>query len=405
MSELQEIEQYARVYAQIDLDAARYNMESMKHNTSPETKMIGVIKADGYGHGSVPLAHELEELPYLFGFATASFEEADILRMSGITKPVLILGYTFPYSYEKMIGEEIRPAVFRQDQVRQLSETAARIGKKAKIHIKVDTGMSRIGIRPDDSGIAFVREAASLPGIEIEGIFTHFAKADMKDKTAAEHQFAVFRDFTDRIEKELGLKIPVRHCSNSAGIIRMPEANMDVVRAGITLYGLWPSDEVERDIIDLKPLMTLRSHIVYIKSLEKGRQISYGGTFEVKDAMRVATIPVGYADGYPRSLSGKGYVLIHGKKAAILGRVCMDQMMVDVTDIPEAEEGDVVTLLGRDGELAITAEELGALSGRFNYELVCDFSKRVPRVYVKGGRIVGTKDYYKDFEYLPEKRK
>ena len=405
MSELQEIGQYARVYAQIDLDAAHYNMESMKHNTSPETKMIGVIKADGYGHGSVPLAHELEELPYLFGFATASFEEADILRMSGITKPILILGYTFPYSYEKMIEEEIRPAVFRQDQVRQLSETAVKVGKKAKIHIKVDTGMSRIGIRPDDSGIAFVREAAFLPGIEIEGIFTHFAKADMKDKSTAEHQFTVFRDFTDRIKKELGIKIPVRHCSNSAGIIRMPEANMDVVRAGITLYGLWPSDEVERDIIDLKPLMTLRSHIVYIKSLEKGRQISYGGTFEVKDTMRVATIPVGYADGYPRSLSGKGYVLIHGKKAAILGRVCMDQMMVDVTDIPEAEEGDVVTLLGTDGDLVITAEEMGELSGRFNYELVCDFSKRVPRVYVKGGRIVGTKDYYKDFEYLPEKRK
>ena len=403
MSVNEKLETYARVYAEVDLDAIRYNMEQMKANIAPQTEMIGVIKADGYGHGSVPLAQELEPLPYLFGFATATYEEALILRRSGVKKPILILGYTFPYCYDGLIQEGIRPAVFRLDSVKALSERAMLLGQEAVVHIKVDTGMSRIGIRPDDTGIAFVKEVMALPGIRIEGIFTHFAKADMTDKSAAQKQCSVFKAFTERIERELGLRIPVRHCSNSAGIIRMPEANMDVVRAGITLYGLWPSDEVERDIVDLKPALSWMSRIVYIKEMEDGMEISYGGTFTAKKGMRVATVPVGYADGYPRTLSNKGFVLIRGRRAKILGRVCMDQMMVDVTDISGACEGDIVTLLGTDGGDAITAEMLGELSGRFNYELVCDIGKRVPRVYRKGGRIVGTKDYYDDFEYLPEK--
>lgn len=398
------METYARVYAEVDLDAIRQNMEHMKANIALQTKMIGVIKADGYGHGSVPIAEELEPLPYIFGFATATYEEALILRKSGVKKPVLILGYTFPYCYEGLIREEIRTALFRLDSAKALSERAVALGKEAVVHIKVDTGMSRIGIRPDDSGLCFVREVMALPGIRIEGIFTHFAKADMTDKSAAQKQCSVFKSFTERIEKELGLHIPLRHCSNSAGIIRMPEANMDVVRAGITLYGLWPSDEVEQDIVSLRPALSLKSHIVYIKEMEDGMEISYGGTFTAKKGMKVATIPVGYADGYPRGLSNKGYVLIRGRRAEILGRVCMDQMMVDVTEIPKVCEGDLVTLLGTDGDETITAELLGDLSGRFNYELVCDISKRVPRVYRKDGRIIGTKDYYEDFEYLPEKR-
>lgn len=403
MNSTDKIETYARVYAEVDLDAIRHNMDNMKANIAPETKMIGVIKADGYGHGSVPIAEELEPLPYLFGFATATFEEAQILRKSGVRKPVLILGYTFPYCYRELIRQELRPALFRLDTARQLSDAAASIGKEAIVHIKVDTGMSRIGIRPDDEGIRFVKEVMALPGIRIEGIFTHFAKADMTDIRPAERQRDSFRAFTERIEQELGLRIPLRHCSNSAGIIRMRSANMDVVRAGITLYGLWPSDEVEKDIVPLQPALSLKSHIVYIKEMEDGMEISYGGTFTAKKGMKVATIPVGYADGYPRGLSGKGHVLIHGKKAGILGRVCMDQMMVDVTEIPEAQEGDMVVLLGCDGTETISAEYLGELSGRFNYELVCDISKRVPRVYKKGGKITGTKDYYEDFEYLPEK--
>lgn len=403
MNITEKLETYARVYAEVDLDAICQNMAHMKANIAKETKMIAVIKADGYGHGSVPIARTLEPLPYLYGFATATFEEARILRKSGVRKPILILGYTFPYCYREMISMDIRPALFRQDSARELSDVAVSLGMTAQVHIKVDTGMSRIGIRPDDSGLAFVREAASLPGICIEGIFTHFAKADMKDKRAAQRQTAQFRIFTERIASETGLRIPVRHCSNSAGIIRMPEANMDVVRAGIALYGLWPSDEVERDILTLQPALSLKSRIVYVKDLEENAEISYGGTFIAGAGMRAATVPVGYGDGYPRSLSNRGYVLIHGKRARILGRVCMDQMIVDVTEIPQAREGDPVTLLGSDGAERITAEYLGDLSGRFNYELVCDFTKRVPRVYRRDGRITGTKDYYDDFEYLPEK--
>lgn len=403
MNITEKLETYARVYAEVDLDAICQNMAHMKANIAKETKMIAVIKADGYGHGSVPIARTLEPLPYLYGFATATFEEARILRKSGVRKPILILGYTFPYCYREMISMDIRPALFRQDSARELSDVAVSLGMTAQVHIKVDTGMSRIGIRPDDSGLAFVREAASLPGICIEGIFTHFAKADMKDKRAAQRQTAQFRTFTERIASETGLRIPVRHCSNSAGIIRMPEANMDVVRAGIALYGLWPSDEVERDILTLQPALSLKSRIVYVKDLEENAEISYGGTFIAGAGMRAATVSVGYGDGYPRSLSNRGYVLIHGKRARILGRVCMDQMIVDVTEIPQAREGDPVTLLGSDGAERITAEYLGDLSGRFNYELVCDFTKRVPRVYRRDGRITGTKDYYDDFEYLPEK--
>lgn len=397
------IRTYERIYAEVDLDAIRRNMDNMKANIAPQTQMIGVIKADGYGHGSIPIARELEPLPYLYGFATATFEEAHILRRSGVKKPILILGYTFPYCYRGLVTEEIRTALFRMDAAKKLSEEAVCAGKEAFVHVKVDTGMSRIGILPDDAGLRFVKEVSGLPGIRIEGIFTHFAKADHRDKSDAVKQSRIFAAFTDRVERELGLHIPLRHCSNSAGIIRMPEANMDVVRAGITLYGLWPSDEVERDIVPLTPALSLKSHIVYIKEMEEGREISYGGTFRTEKGMKVATIPVGYADGYPRSLSNKGYVLIHGKRANILGRVCMDQMMVDVTEIPQAREGDPVTLLGAEGNESISAEEMGDLSGRFNYELVCDIGKRVPRVYKKGGKIAGTKDYYEDFEYLPEK--
>ena len=403
MNGMDKLESYGRVHVEVDLDAIRYNMDSMRANLQAGTEMMAVIKADGYGHGSVPIGKELEDLPYLFGFATATFEEADILRKSGIQKPILILGYTFPYCYEELIRQEIRPALFRMDSARELSKIAVSLGKEAIVHIKVDTGMSRIGIWPKEEGIRFVKEVMALPGIRIEGIFTHFAKADMTKKESALNQYEVFKIFTDRIEKELGLHIPFKHCSNSAGIIRFPEADMDMVRAGITLYGLWPSDEVEQDIISIRPALSWKSHIVYTKEMEAGMEISYGGTFTANNGLRVATVPVGYADGYPRSLSGKGYVLIHGKRANILGRVCMDQMMVDITDIPKAQEGDVVTLLGRDGEAVITAEYLGDLSGRFHYELVCDITKRVPRVYKKNGKIVGTKDYSMDFEYLPEK--
>lgn len=387
---------YERVCAYVDLTAIHENMDAMKQNINSETKMIGVIKTDGYGHGAVPIAHELEPLEYMFGFATATVEEAMILRKSGVTKPLLILGYTFPYSYETMIQNNIRPAVFKLDMAKQLSDTAVRLGKKVMVHIKVDTAMSRIGIKPDDTGISFIKELMTLPGIEIEGIFTHFAKADELDKTAVNNQLKIYKDFLDCIKTECNLNIPIKHCSNSAGIIELKDANMDVVRAGITLYGLWPSNEVAQDIVPLKPALSLVSHIVMIKDIKKGTQISYGGTFEATQDMKIATIPVGYGDGYPRSLSNKGYVLINGQKANIVGRVCMDQFMVDVTNISDVSEYDEVTLIGKNGSLCISAEELGDISGRFNYELVCDLGKRIPRVYVKNGEIIGSKDYFDD---------
>lgn len=388
---------YQRVWAEIDLDAVCENMSRMKEKLSSGTQMIAVIKTDGYGHGAVPIARELEKLAYVWGYATATSEEALILRHAGMQKPILVLGYTFPYCYEELIRYEIRPAVFREDMLEELSKCAKSVGESCKVHVKVDTGMSRIGIRPDESGLDFVERLVHTEGIELEGMFTHFARADERDKTSAREQLRIMQEFLRKSEQITGREILLKHCSNSAGILEMPEANMDLVRAGITLYGLWPSEEVSRDRISLRPVLSLKSHIVYIKEVSKGVPVSYGGTFVTPEQMRIATIPVGYGDGYPRSLSGKGYVLIRGKKAPVLGKVCMDQFMVRVDHIPEAAEGDEVVLIGTDLEETITMEELGEISGRFNYELACDIGKRVPRVYFRGGRIVESKDYFEDY--------
>ena len=396
--ELQEkLESYQRVWAEVDLDAIWENMVHMKENIAENTKILAVIKTDGYGHGGVPIAKMLEQLDFMFGYAAATYEEAHVLREAGVKKPILILGYTFPYCYEELIREEIRPAVYRRDTVEELAAAAAKVGQKAKVHIKVDTGMGRIGITPDEEGLEFVRFLIEHPELEVEGIFTHFAKSDETDKTSANHQLELFQNFIDKIQTELGITIPVKHCSNSAAILEMPQANMDMVRAGITTYGLYPSEEVSKDIVPLRAAMSLYSHIVYCKTIHAGQSVSYGGLFTATKDTRVATIPVGYGDGYPRSLSGKGYVLIHGKKAPILGRVCMDQFMGDISEIPEAMEGDKVTLLGMDGTERITAEELGELSGRFNYEFVCDLGKRIPRVYIQHGEITEVRDYFENF--------
>uniref|UniRef100_UPI004026AC70 alanine racemase n=1 Tax=Acetatifactor sp. TaxID=1872090 RepID=UPI004026AC70 len=396
--ELQEkLESYQRVWAEVDLDAIWENMVHMKENIAENTKILAVIKTDGYGHGGVPIAKMLEQLDFMFGYAAATYEEAHVLREAGVKKPILILGYTFPYCYEELIREEIRPAVYRRDTVEELAAAAAKVGKKAKVHIKVDTGMGRIGITPDEEGLEFVRFLIEHPELEVEGIFTHFAKSDEADKTSANHQLELFQNFIDKIQTELGITIPVKHCSNSAAILEMPQANMDMVRAGITTYGLYPSEEVSKDIVPLRAAMSLYSHIVYCKMIHAGQSVSYGGLFTAQKDTRVATIPVGYGDGYPRSLSGRGYVLIHGKRAPILGRVCMDQFMVDISEIPEAMDGDKVTLLGMDGTERITAEELGELSGRFNYEFVCDLGKRIPRVYIQHGEITEVRDYFENF--------
>ncbi len=380
--------EFQRGYVEVNLDYIADNMQNMKENITPDTKILAVIKTDGYGHGGIAIAKSIEGLDYLFGFAVATAEEAFELRNAGIVKPILVLSYTFPYAYEKFIEQDVRVTVFREDSLEALNMLAVKAGKRALVHIKVDTGMGRIGIMPDESGVAFVKKALELPGIDVEGIFTHFACADEADKTSVNKQIEVYKSFVEQIQAQTGVKIPLQHCSNSAGIIDLPEANMDLVRAGITLYGLMPSSEVEVQRIPLKPALSLHSHVVYVKTLHAGQTVSYGSRFVAKEDTRVATVPLGYGDGYPRSLSdGRGYVLIHGRKAPILGRVCMDQFMVDVSHIPQVTEGDKVTLIGTDGAESITADFLGELSGRFNYELVCDLNQRLPRVYIKNGTI------------------
>lgn len=372
-----------RVYAGIDLAAVRCNLESMHKNTAPDVKIAAVIKTDAYGHGALQVARAIEDLPYLWGFAVATVEEARALREDGREKPILILGISFSEQYSVIVEEEIRPAVCSYQAAQELSEAAARQGKTCRIHVKIDTGMGRIGFAAGEKSVDEIARIAALPNIDIEGIFTHFARADEADKAAAHAQLALFRGMVGRLE-ERGISIPLKHCSNSAGIVELPEAGMDMVRAGITMYGLWPSDEVRHDIIDLKPVMSIKSHVSFLKTLEPGQSVSYGGTYTAESVRRIATVPVGYGDGYARGLSNKGCVLIRGRRAPIRGRVCMDQFMVDVTDIPDVREGDPVTLLGTDGAETITMEELGRLSGRFNYEFACLITPRVPRVYIHG---------------------
>lgn len=382
---------YSRVYAEIDMDAIAENFRVMHERISPKTKMVAVIKTDGYGHGAVPIARMIQPEDYIWGFAVATMTEAMILRKNQITKPVLILGYTFEEDYEDLIRYEIRPVVFKLDMAKELSQAAVQLKKTLSIHIGLDTGMSRIGFSDTEESIKTICEIASLPGIRIEGMFTHFAKADELDKASANRQFERYMHFAHRLE-EAGVAIPLKHVSNSAALMELADMNLDLVRAGISIYGIYPSEDVSRDSMKLTPAMSLHSRIVYIKEIETGTQISYGGTFTAPHPMRIATIPVGYGDGYPRMLSNKGFVLIREKRARILGRICMDQFMVDVTDIPEAQELDEVVLVGRQGNEEITVDELGDLCGRFSYEFICDIGKRVPRIYTKNHEVYLVRD-------------
>ena len=384
---------YPRVHADIDLDAIRHNMDEMHRLVDPHTKLMAVIKTDGYGHGAIPIARELEEIDYVYGYAVAAEEEALALRADGIKKPILILGYTFPEQYEALLQAQITPAIFTVEAAKLLSETAGRMQMTAHIHIKLDTGMGRVGFLISEESADQIAQIAKLPHIMIEGMFTHFAKADEKDKTSANKQLSEFLRMADMLE-ERGVHIPLKHCSNSAGILDLPQANLDIVRAGITLYGLHPSEEVHLERMDMRPVMSLKSQVAHVKTLPAGYGISYGATYVTPDERRIATIPVGYGDGYARSLSNKGDVLIRGRRAPICGRVCMDQFMVDVTDIPDVCVGDKVTLIGTDGEEHITLEELGEKSGRFNYEFACDLGKRIPRVFYRGGRRIASWTQY-----------
>ncbi len=379
------MKKHGRVWAEIDLDAIGANYQAMYEKLGGCRGMIAVVKTDGYGHGAVPIAELLEPRNYIWGFAVAAVEEAQELRRNGITKPILILGYTFREDYRWMAKEDIRPTVFKYDMAAQMSEAALAEGKKVFVHMAVDTGMTRIGLADTEEGAEEAVRIAALPGIRAEGLFTHFARADEADKSHAETQFSRYIHFLELL-KEKGVEIPLRHCSNSAAILEMPGLAADLVRPGITGYGIYPSEEVSRRNLVLRPAMSLKSHIVYIKDVEAGTPVSYGGTYVTEQKMRIATIPVGYGDGYPRSLSNKGWVLIHGKKAPILGRVCMDQFMVDVTGIPEAKELDEAVLMGESEGNVLDVDILGKLSGRFPYEFVCNIGKRVPRVYIRDGK-------------------
>lgn len=386
---------YYRVYANIDLDAIYENVVNAKKLTKPGTKLMAIIKADAYGHGAVEVARTLDDVADAYGVAI--LEEGIELRQAGIDKPVLILGYTPKALYPAMIKHDIATAVFTWKMAQEISQTAEALGRTARIHIKLDTGMSRIGFKQDDESLETICRIAKLPNISIDGCFTHFARMDETDKTWALKQFERYQDFVKRLE-EAGVTFPVKHVSNSAGIIEMPQVNLDMVRDGIAVYGMYPSEEVDKSKIRLRPAMELKAYVSYVKTLEPGVQISYGGTFTTTRETRVATVPVGYADGYPRALSGKGHVLIHGQYAPILGRVCMDQFMVDVTDIPDVTQGDDVTLVGRDGDGYISIEEVANMAYSFNYEFVCDVGKRVPRVYYRHGQKIETKDYYPEFD-------
>jgi alanine racemase len=388
------MKEYYRVYADIDLDAIYENVKNAKALLKKDTKMMAIVKADGYGHGAVEVARQIDELVDAYGVAI--LEEGIELRKAGFTKPILILGYTPKPLYPAMIRYDIATAVFTMEMAKEISDTAVAMHKNANIHIKLDTGMSRIGFAITKESKEIIEQIAKLPGIEIKGCFSHFARMDEKDKTKANEQFAKFTKMVNALEKD-GVDLGIRHISNSAGIMEAPEVQMDMVRNGICLYGLYPSEEVQKERLPLKPAMELKAYVSYVKTLEPGVEIGYGGTYTTTKKTRVATIPVGYADGYSRCLSGKGSVLIHGKKAPILGRVCMDQFMVDVTDIDNVCVGDRVTLFGKDGDSCITIEEISAMAHSFNYEFVCDIGKRIPRVYYRHGKVIETKDYYPDY--------
>lgn len=381
-----------RIYAEINLDAICQNIKNAMQKVGKDTKIMAIIKTDAYGHGAVPVAKALNEIGcYAFGVATA--KEAVVLRKNEIKNPILILGYVFPDDYNDLINYDIMHAVFQYETAKELSDKAKELNKTAKIHIKLDTGMGRIGMQPVKESLEEIIKISKLPNLEINGIFTHFACADQEDKTSCNNQKQKYIDFIKALDKA-GIDIPIKHMCNSAGIIEFDSDFMNMVRSGIITYGLYPSNEVDKSRLELHPALQLKSHIAFLKEVDKDFTVSYGSTFTSKGKMRIATIPVGYGDGYPRSLSNKGRVLINGKFANIIGRVCMDQLMVDVTDIPQAEQGGEVTLVGRDGDNFISVEDVADNAYSFNYEFCCGINRRVPRVYIKNG------EYYKTIDYL-----
>ena len=370
---------YLRCYAEISLEAIGHNIREVKKRLPEGVKLLGVVKANAYGHGAVPVASYLEnQVDY---FATATIEEAVELRENGISAPILILGYVSPSQYGDLVEYDITQTIDSYAQALALEKEAARQNRKAKAHLAVDTGMTRIGFQVTEHDADEAAKIADLPHIELEGMFTHFSCADQEDKTYYSMQMEKYDKMTALLA-ERGVTIPLRHICNSAGIMEFDDHRFEMVRSGIITYGIYPSEEVKKERLDLIPALSWKSHVIHVKEVGPGIGVSYGATYVTEKPMtRIATVSAGYADGYPRALSNQGCVLIHGKKAPIIGRICMDQMMVDVTDIPDVQVEDVVTLVGTDGDETITIEEIANPAARFDYEMLCDISSRVTRVY------------------------
>lgn len=381
-----------RAWAEIDLDAIAHNAREIRRITSKKSEIMGAVKADAYGHGVMETVRTMLDNG-VTRLAVSMLDEAIQLRKLGINVPILILSYTDPARAEEIILNEVTQTVFSHDLARALSAAAVRLNRDVKIHVKVDTGMTRVGFMPGYSAVKNILEISRLPHVIIEGLFTHFASADESDKSYTLMQFEKFMSICSELGR-VGVHIPVKHACNSAGIIEFPEMHLDMVRPGIILYGLYPSREVDVRKINLKPAMTLKANVILVKDVEEGTCISYGRTFKTLRASRIATIPIGYADGYTRLLSNRGRVLIHGRPAPVVGRICMDQCMVDVTDLDaEVRTGDEVVLFGRQGDAAISVDEVAADIGTISYEVVCIIGKRIPRVYLKDGRICNVLNY------------
>ena len=379
---------HSRVCAHINLKAIKENLVQLHRNieqsdSKEEKQIMAVVKANAYGHGLLPVANylEMENLKLLWGFGVATAAEAVALRQGGIQKPILVLGCVFPEEYEELFVHTIIPTVYTYQMAKDMNEEARKRGSQLSVHVKIDTGMGRLGFLPTAEHIGQVKDILKLEYIKIDGVFTHFARADEADQSFTKEQQQIFLKFI----KEASIEADYMHSSNSAATIDMPEFSENLVRPGLSIYGIYPFEEKNKEKnkkkVKLTPALRLNSHISLVKEVEKGTPIGYGSTYITSKPTKVATIPVGYGDGYPRSLSNKGEVLIAGKRCPIIGRICMDQFMVDVTDIPRVKMGDEVVLIGPMGEEAITVDELADISGRFSYEFLCCLTNRIPRIY------------------------
>ena len=363
-------------YTQVNLDILKENIKAIKSYT--KTPVMAVIKADAYGHGAVEFAKVLQKEVAFFG--VAALAEAVELRENGIDTPILMLGHTPHAAYPQTVKLGIRSAIFCYEDAALLSAEAVKQGVTVPFHFAVDTGMSRIGFQVTQRDVDICEKIVNLPNLQAEGMFTHFSNADDEDQTRTKKQRSLFELFREGLRQK-GIEIPICHTENSAALTNFSN-HFDMVRAGIILYGYYPGEDVQKNNVPVKPVLSWYSRVTHVKALDEGRTIGYGATYTLPDPTIVATVSVGYADGYRRALSNKGHVLIHGKQAPILGRVCMDQIMVDVTFIPGVQPGDTVTLLGTDGDNTITADHMARWADTISYEILCDISKRVPRQYI-----------------------